>query len=265
MYIKGLLVLIVLVVVLYVLIRYVTSGNTPHTDIASAKVQQTIKANKLGQSDAGSQVNFAHMIWFYIADWNERYGYIKPLIVRMPSTLSKTDTIAGGFNGKDFCPAAFFGEKNNTLKIYQKITNTEGGANTSTINIGGDKYAKCVVTNIPIQKWCCLLMSFYGRTLDVYLDGKLIRTCVMDGPPDVDKSADVQITPGLAGADGKSAVPAFDGYTANYHYFGQPVNPQQAYDLYKKGFGKSWLQSLLNTQVSVIISKNGTVQKEYTF
>jgi len=82
----------------------------------------------------------------------------------------------------------------------------------------------------------------------------------MDGTAKVDKDADLVITPAILGGRG-----SFNGNTSDYRYFPDGMNPQQAYDLYKKGFGGNWLSSLLNMQVTVSVSKNGKVEKEYTF
>jgi len=40
---------------------------------------------------------------------------------------------------------------------------------------------KCAISNFPLQAWVNLIISLYGRTLDVYVDGKLVRTCVLPG------------------------------------------------------------------------------------
>jgi lipopolysaccharide/colanic/teichoic acid biosynthesis glycosyltransferase len=53
----------------------------------------------------------------------------------------------------------------------------------------------CGIANVPIQRWCNLLISAYGRTLDIYMDGKLVRTCVLPGVSKVDANAPVYITP----------------------------------------------------------------------
>ena len=36
----------------------------------------------------------------------------------------------------------------------------------------------------------------------------------------------------------------FSGWTSNLQYFANPLNPQQAYDIYKQGYGGSGLLSI---------------------
>ena len=65
-----------------------------------------------------------------------------------------------------------------------------------------------------------------NRTLDMYLNGKLVRTCILPGVPMMDQSASLTITP--AGG--------FAGYTSNVNFYGKPINPREAYNIYRAGF-----------------------------
>ena len=46
-------------------------------------------------------------------------------------------------------------------------------------------YDECVVNNIPLQKWVNLVVSQYNQTMDIYLDGQLVSSCVLKGFPEV--------------------------------------------------------------------------------
>jgi len=94
----------------------------------------------------------------------------------------------------------------------------------------------CTIENIPIQKWVNVIISLYGSTLDTYLNGKLVRTCVLPGVPKVDNNADISVTPNGG----------FSGWTTNFKYWSDASNPQQAYNIYKAGFGNSILGNLYN-------------------
>ena len=112
---------------------------------------------------------------------------------------------------------------------------------TSTASTGaaagpGSTVSACTIDNIPIQKWVNVIISLYGRTLDTYLNGKLVRTCVLPGVPNVNNNADIQVTP-----DG-----GFSGWTTSFKYWSDASNPQEAYNIYKDGFGGSILGNLFN-------------------
>lgn len=98
------------------------------------------------------------------------------------------------------------------------------------------KIHECMVDNIPIQKWVNVIVSLYGRTLDIYIDGKLVRTCVVPGVVKVNNNSNLQVTPSGG----------FSGWTTNFNYWAYASNPQEAYNIYKDGFGGSILGNLLN-------------------
>ena len=90
---------------------------------------------------------------------------------------------------------------------------------------------RCLIENIPIQKWFNVIVSLYGLTMDVYLDGKLVRTCVMPGVPQVNNAANINVTNNGG----------FSGWTTKFQFWSDASNPQQAYNIYKAGFGGSIL------------------------
>ena len=72
--------------------------------------------------------------------------------------------------------------------------------------------------------------------MDVYLDGKLVRTCVLPGIAKVNDNASIYITP-----EG-----GFSGYTSKIQYFADATNPQEAYNIYKDGYGDSIFGGLMS-------------------
>jgi len=92
----------------------------------------------------------------------------------------------------------------------------------------------CIIRNVPLQKWVNLIVSLNGRTLDVYIDGKLVRTCILPGVPRINQNSDLQITPNGG----------FSGWTSNVQYFAHPLNPQEAYNIYVDGPGSTSLMGL---------------------
>ena len=119
----------------------------------------------------------------------------------------------------------------NTGKMGTKIDCSTCSGN------GSSKMSTCTVSNFPLQKWVNLTVSVYGRTLDVYLDGKLTHTCVLPGPANMNNLNNIVITPQGAG---------FDGYTSDLTYYPTASNPQEAYNIYKSGFGGSSMSNILN-------------------
>ena len=101
------------------------------------------------------------------------------------------------------------------------------------------------ITNVPIQRWVNLFVSVYGRTLDVYLDGKLVKTGIMPNIASVNPNSSIYLTP-----DG-----GFNGWTSKLQYWDTPSDPQKAWNTYKAGYGNTLFNSLLGkyqVQISVL-------------
>lgn len=147
------------------------------------------------------------------------------------------------------CPLILLGESINNLYILQSIgkvptndSNSQPNTLTSwTITTPSSfeyDISVTLVENFPIQKWINLTISFYGRTLDIYLDGKLIKTTVLQNTVYNTNSStyDVLVTPNGG----------FDGLTSGFQYYPNPLNPSQAWDIYKKGYSTSMFGGMLN-------------------
>ena len=180
-----------------------------------------------------NSTNFTYSLWFHVKDWNTRYGDEKCLLRR------------GGSNNSDDeyeSPKITLGAMQNDIDIKMKVMES------TTM---GDN--KCSVKNFPLQKWINLAISLQNRTLDIYIDGKLHKTCLLDGVPKIPKTSNIYITP-----DG-----GFNGWTANFQYWDGASNPQQIYDIYKKGYGGGALGNIFNKyKVRFQLLKNNEVSGE---
>jgi len=212
---KGILITVVVIVVIFLIYKAIFGDNSL-SSLEDAKKMQQIASSSLGSSDSNSSANFTYSVWFYVDDWNYRYGEPKIVLAHGGASASK-----GGFG---IVLGGMQNDLNIAVETYPSESSTEGTVHT------------CNVQNIPLQKWVHCLVSVYGKSLDVYIDGKLVRTCVLPGIAKVDVSKDVFITP-LGG---------FSGYTSNFQFFPNATNPQEAYNIYKKGFGGSALGNLFN-------------------
>ena len=113
----------------------------------------------------------------------------------------------------------------------------------------------CSIANIPIQRWINIIVSCYGRTLDIYLDGKLVRTCVLPGVAKIDSSATVFVTP-----DG-----GFSGWTSLLQYWPTSFSPQQAWNVYQTGYGgSSWSQFIGNYSLQISLLQNDQTASSLT-
>ena len=212
--VSTILLIVVVILLLYLSYNYFF-GPTQITSVLDAKNKVLIASSNLINSSHNN--NFAYSLWFYISDWNYRYGEPKYILYREDDDGEPTPTITLG---------AMLNNIDISLSTYP-----------SEETMSGNQIHTCSIENVPLQKWVNLLISVYGRSLDVYLDGKLVRTCILPGLPKIDTENPAYLTPNGG----------FAGYTANLQFFDSPINPQQAWNIYKEGYGGgSWLGNLFN-------------------
>jgi len=241
MELKTIFMTVIIIVLLVVVVKYAMKDANTLTDVADGKTTQTIEASKLASSSSSNSAsNFSYSIWFYIDDWNYRYGEPKVIFGRMTA------------NNTEPCPAVSLGAIQNNLLIalavYADPTASASKSATHTIHT-------CNVSNIPIQKWTNLIVSAYGRSLDVYIDGKLVKTCVLPGVAYIDSSAPIYVTPNGG----------FAGWTSKFKYFSESCDPQKAWNIYQEGFGGSLLGNTFGSySVKVSVMNGQTEQSSYT-
>ena len=262
----------VFLVLLYFIINMFTRA-TKLTEMADGKILQTITADKL--KNANNSNNFTYSMWIYVDDWNYNFGKPKTILDRAngptvmlgdkPNTLTVNiryyDTSKEATDDDDDVPGA---ADPTTLSASQQAacdactsgytcacaacnggvpladSSSAAAAAASLANIASagknSSISNCTVTNIPIQKWVNIIASLYGSTLDIYIDGKLVRTCILPGVPFINNNEAIKVTP-----DG-----GFSGWTTSFKYLPTASNPQEAYNFYKDGFGGSILGNALN-------------------
>jgi hypothetical protein len=85
-------------------------------------------------------------------------------------------------------------------------------------------YDECVVNNIPIQKWTHIVISVFNNSLDVYMDGRLYKTCALKGFP----------KPNLQNMH-VCANGGFDGLISNVEYSNMTLPSDVIYNKYVIG------------------------------
>ena len=110
----------------------------------------------------------------------------------------------------------------------------------------------CKVENIPLQRWTHVLVSYRARGLDIYLDGKLVKTCVLPGNIKIPENTNTKVwlCPSeklILGGDGGSDDKGFRGLLGTVRYYKKAVQAREAYQIYKEGYsGGNWLSDLFN-------------------
>ena len=243
---------IVIVVLVLMLLRYLFTDPSTLQTMQDGKTSTTISASSLATNGANvPSSNFSYSIWFYINNWNYRYGEQKVIFGRMGTPSATGSGSIQGVNGLDPCPAVVLGAVENNVSVS---LGCYPGANQTPTTPGGKTVVHtCSVANVPIQKWVNLIVSVYGRSMDLYIDGKLVRTCLLPGVASVNNASNIYVTP----------MGGFDGWTSKFQYFPNSMNPQEAWNIYTKGYS-SWSSMFSTYQLQVSLVENGQPQSTVT-
>ena len=109
-------------------------------------------------------------------------------------------------------------------------------------------FTTCKVSKIPTQKWVNVIVSISSVSVDMYIDGKLTKTCLTNGTLTQLSDENVYISP-----DG-----GFSGWNAKFEYWAKYMEPQEIWKIYKNGFEKTF--NIGSYQLNMSIYK-GDVQK----
>lgn len=232
------------VLCIYIAIQYLGQKSAKLTNtVTDARTMTTIQADSLAPLDSAlPATNFAYSIWIYVDDWTYRSNETKIVMARTSSTKFGG---SGGVQSILPCPVlALDAGGESTLVVAQTCVGTASAGGKVTNPVFTAR-----IPDVPIQKWTQITVSVDNRTMDVYLDGKLVKSSLMPGIALVDDAANVYITP--AGG--------FSGWTNRLEYTPHALNPQEVWDSYAAG-ESVWSNMWNKFGLQVLFTNNGSSQ-----
>jgi len=202
---KLVLAVVVILLLLYVIFKALTTNYTSLGSMQKWGNETTLQGSNLPSS---FKANSAISIWFYIKKWVDG---TKVIVFKKVSEIL--------FNVE-------FKSGTNTIRIFP----TSGASNENL---------DCEISDFPLQKWVNLIVSFNGSAMDVYVDGKLVKSCV------VNLGSRLNETDTIVLGDNKRMTDDI-GFITNVKLKASPIAPQEAWDIYSQGFGGSPWSDLLN-------------------
>jgi hypothetical protein len=201
--------------------------------------------------------NFTLSVWFYIDNWGNEIGNEKNILFMAASpasrTVSQLQTTLSGISTKHTMSSPASGTifpkninialdkyENNLFVDIECYQDRQAAVGISSETI----YARYKIPNVAVQKWNNLTISVDGRTLDVYLDGKLRNSFILHGL--YKNYYDTTTLKNIYLGNISSFNRGFEGFITRIRYLGDSCNPQDAYNIYKEGINASLAQSLFN-------------------
>lgn len=146
--------------------------------------------------------------WMYIKDWDYQFGKKKHVLYRKDST---TPTYRN--------PEISLHPTDNSLDVTVSIYSDDSASTSSN----GDTFT-CTVENVPLQTWFAVSVTVFQRNLDVYINGKLVKSCVLPGVP---RPAAGDIIVGDSSG--------FSGSVCNVHAYPNKLTPSDAASFFSAG------------------------------
>lgn len=206
---KLVLAVVVILLLLYVIFKALTTNYTTLGTMQKWTNKTTLQGSNLPNS---FKANSAVSIWFYIKKW---VNGAKIISFHSNATVTPNNAIF----------QAQFKNDTNTIQIFPR----SGSSDSDT----------CEIADFPLQKWVNLIVSFNGSAMDVYVDGKLVKSCV------VNMGSRLGETQSIVLGD-EVPLPNDVGFITNVKLKAAPIAPQEAWDIYSQGFGGSPWSDLLN-------------------
>lgn len=207
---------IVLIVLIYVIYQYVTNVSQEISDYKNV----TTSATSVTPEDLSSpnSTRYAHSIWVYVKKHSGECPFI---------TFSDATGTAG--------TKLYLAASTPTLKYASVAASTAGESEL------------IITDNFPIQKWVCLTISIDNQIVDVYMDGKLVKSA--------------KYTHGTPSTWTLSSG-SFEGYITKFKRWAEPLNPQKVYDIYMEGNGRSGILPAYGVDLSLF--KDNIEQSKFT-
>lgn len=193
-----------------------------------------ITADKLPPLYEGGE--FSISVWVYINNWSYRAGFNKSILsIGGPNF----DTIRVYLGGNK--PKLMVRFHTREMGAVTNVATNSGATTTESLDKANqmatfgqmqtdsallDGTSICDLPEIELQRWVNITVAVNGRTVDVYQDGKLARSCVLPHLYKVDAGG---YSANLLGYGG------FGGLIANTSMYDAALNPEAVYKNYMAG------------------------------
>jgi hypothetical protein len=255
---------VVLFVALYYLYTFLTSnsglqGNTILNAISSATPGTPYTATGDGLPAVYEGGELSLNTWVYINDYSVNRGQNKHVI-----------SIGGG---QFLTCLVYLGPYKNVLSVRVQTTppSTAAGSAVPTssdvdlrvttvnsmfgtvVNENSllEPSSACDINSVDMQKWVQVTVTLNNKTCDVYLDGKLSRSCILPSFFRVDRS-NMKLSVCDHGG--------FGGFVSNVSAYNYALNPEQIWNLYMNGPGP---QYSVMQYITSLFSPSSAMQLDY--
>jgi len=115
-------------------------------------------------------------------------------------------------------------------------------------------FKTCTIPNFELQRWTNIVLTANTNEMDIYINGKLMQSCNLEGEININNANNVYISPNGQG---------FNGWNSKFQFWPNYINPHQAMAIYRRGHGGS-NTGALNYKLNVSLYDGATEKASVT-
>jgi hypothetical protein len=224
---------------LYYLYKYLFSSSTASLVVLSKKSNAATIGGTTGITIANNILppiyqggEFSISTWININNWGYQNGVNKSILRIGGDTY---DTIRVYLGGAAAQLMVRFDTRSSTSDTANMLLNSDSTFSKTATNFvpvtvatmpGSNTGSNgCDVLQVDMQRWVCLVVVVDGMTADVYMDGKLVRSCLLNNYVNVDTGYKAKLLDNGG----------FGGYISTTAIYGQALTPDLVYQMYMAG------------------------------
>lgn len=238
------IVVVILVVAAYFLYKYINSyeatGSVTKTlipYIQDAKESKRFTNGSIPKSTQGNEYNYS--VWIYVSDYTHRNDEDKCILYKGDVSVDVFNNASPTLENpnRQGNPSLWLLKKNNTLRVQIALETEYDNIEACSIE-GFDSHAgennnsnplriklhNCDIEHFPLQRWVCVNLSLSNNVVDIYLNGELVRSCMLNGAPLINNS-DLLVCP----------TGGFNGFLANLKVSDKALGTEEIKSTYRKG------------------------------
>lgn len=191
---------------------------SPSNHLPSAKDATTTTSISSAVTQVADKGAYGMQFWMFIKDWNYNFGKEKHVLSRSDSS-----------NPDIMNPKITLHPTENTMKISVSVFPSSAGgskAEPAPANHSGstDDVFLCEIPDIPLQSWFSVSLTVFDRNLDFYINGRLVKSCLLSGVP---KPAAGDIVLNNNGG--------FSGSLCSFYHYPKALVPSDAQTFFSSG------------------------------
>lgn len=208
--------------------------------------------------------------WIYIDDWNYKSGEKKHILTTSNKTadVSEDDNFDDMLDSTDTPDSTDMpegsGEDNSkfmTMYLDEYKNDLIIKLNVANIDETTLPPQKIKIENVNIQKWINIILTVTNRSVDVYINGKLVKTHTFENLISVPNFSNRYFK--ITKSGGNSSQAGFGGYVSKIRFYPYFITPRNAWNIYYNGFGDIFESSLNKYNMSISFYEDNKETNKY--